>query len=149
MFRERVLAAIALSGAIVAASAIVLETLPDGTVLVFGLGDGGIVREAYPYFSLVPYGFGNFGPFLAAILTCAALTVSVLSVFWYHKWIAAMWVHFSGGAFICSLMPIWFGAMHLTAVGVAIALALAAEFVLALSGWRIFARKIEFDKIFH
>ena len=69
MFRERVLAAIALSGAIVAASAIVLETLPDGTVLVFGLGDGGIVREAYPYFSLVPYGFGNFGPFLAAILT--------------------------------------------------------------------------------
>lgn len=52
--------------------AIVLEALPYGAVLNFA-DESQTYRETFSYFSLTPYGYANFGPLIAAVLTCVAL----------------------------------------------------------------------------
>lgn len=53
--------------------AFVLELLPYGVVLNFANPEGEPWRRTYSYFSLTPFGYANFGPFITAILTCALL----------------------------------------------------------------------------
>ena len=69
---------------------ILLELLPYGVALNFGLpsetGEISWFRETYSYFSLMPYGYGVFGPLLAAVLTCFAAVTAVLSVFLKRNW---------------------------------------------------------------
>ncbi len=64
------------------AAAILLELLPYGAVLNFGVqaADGSIdtIRRTYSYFSLTPFGYALFGPLLTAVLSCLLVALGVL-----------------------------------------------------------------------
>lgn len=56
---------------------LILELLPFGAVLNFANPEGEPFRETFSYFSLTPFGYANFGPFITAILSCI-LFISVI-----------------------------------------------------------------------
>ena len=56
---------------------LILELLPFGAVLNFANPEGESFRETFSYFSLTPFGYANFGPFITAILSCI-LFISVI-----------------------------------------------------------------------
>lgn len=56
---------------------LILELLPFGAVLNFANPEGESFRETFSYFSLTPFGYANFGPFITAILSCILL-ISVI-----------------------------------------------------------------------
>ena len=61
--------------------AVVLEILPYGAVLSFGLDSGETSESYYSYFSLTPYGYANFLPFITAVLTCVLVIMTVIILF--------------------------------------------------------------------
>ncbi len=101
---------------------ILLEILPFGAVLNFATDSGETIRETFSYFSLVPFGYANFGPFLTSLLSSALL----LLVLFYlikgkgKKGIVAV----SALAFVTSIMPFMYGLSYISAVGVVISLLL-------------------------
>ena len=56
---------------------LVLEALPYGAVCRFATPEETII-ETFSYFSLVPYGYANFGPFITAVLTCLLFIFAVI-----------------------------------------------------------------------
>lgn len=58
------------------AAAVILEALPYGVKLTFALDAGETKEELFSYFSLTPYGYANFMPFITAIFTCVLLVLS-------------------------------------------------------------------------
>lgn len=56
---------------------LILELLPFGAVLNFANPEGEPFCETFSYFSLTPFGYANFGPFITAVLSCILL-VSVI-----------------------------------------------------------------------
>lgn len=101
---------------------VVLEILPYGAVLYFAPGPGETTRETYSYFSLIPYGYANFGPLVTAVLTAA---VSVLSaIMLVAKGLAPK---LSTVTFICTIIaviasftPLMYGLNYLSAAGLSI-----------------------------
>lgn len=61
--------------------ALILEILPFGAVCNFAVSPERTQRKTFSYFSLVPYGYANFTPFITAVITCAAST----SIFYVTK----------------------------------------------------------------
>ena len=88
-----------------------LELLPYGAVLNFGRlaedGSIGFFRETYSYFSLMPFGYGNFAPLLTAVLTCLLLLLLILFLFWKKRAIWKAAGVLAGVAAILSLLPRW------------------------------------------
>ena len=89
--------------------AFVLELLPYGVVLNFANPEGEPWRRTYSYFSLTPFGYANFGPFITAILTCALLVLVVIYLFKPRKELKTAILNVSGLATAASLMPLMFG----------------------------------------
>lgn len=58
--------------------AIVLEALPFGAKLTFALDEGKTQEKFFSYFSLTPYGYANFLPFITAILTCVLFLMALI-----------------------------------------------------------------------
>ena len=117
-----------------------LELLPYGAVLNFGRpaedGSIGFFRETYSYFSLMPFGYGNFAPLLTAVLTCLLLLLLILFLVWKKR---ALWKAagvLAGVAAILSLLPLCFGWKYYSAVGAAITVGLVLE-----AGYLLFAGK--------
>ena len=50
-------------------AALVLELLPWGAVCNFANPNGAPWRRTFSYFSLIPFGYANVGPFLTGVLT--------------------------------------------------------------------------------
>lgn len=109
--------------------AIVLEILPYGAVLVFAPSPTESVRETFSYFSLTPFGYANFGPFLTALLTCVVFVLALISIK-KEKCCRAVFAS-SLAAAIISLSPLVFGAEFYSAVGCIITILLAVEGILA------------------
>ncbi len=109
-------------------SAIILELLPYGAVLNFGNPEGEPWRRTFSYFSLTPFGYANFGPFITALLTCVLLILSVIAIFKYGKGLNTAIMNISGIAALVSLSPLLFGINYISAVGVAITVVLIAIF---------------------
>ena len=59
---------------------LILELLPYGVVLNFANPEGEPFRETFSYFSLTPFGYANFGPFITAILSCILLVSVIIYV---------------------------------------------------------------------
>lgn len=57
--------------------AIILEALPLGAVCNFASPEE-TITQTYSYFSLTPYGYANFGPFITAILSCVLFIFAVI-----------------------------------------------------------------------
>ena len=108
--------------------AFVLELLPYGVVLNFANHEGKPWCRTYSYFSLTPFGYANFGPFITAILTCALLVLVVIYLFKPRKELKTAILNVSGLATAASLMPLMFGFDYITVVGVIITLLLAGTF---------------------
>ena len=92
--------------------------------MVFAPSPTDRVRETFSYFSLTPFGYANFAPFITAMLTCVVLLLALKKV------CKALFI-VSLVAAVISLLPLAFGFSYFSIVGVIITLMLAAESVLA------------------
>ncbi len=59
-------------------AAIILEILPFGAKLTFALDEGKTQEKLFSYFSLTPYGYANFLPFITAVLTCVLFILALI-----------------------------------------------------------------------
>lgn len=107
---------------------LILELLPNGAVLNFANPEGNPLRETYSYFSLTPFGYANFGPFITAILTCVLLVLAIVGLFKYGKGLKIAMLNMSGFATVASLMPLMFGTDYITPTGAIITVFLAGFF---------------------
>lgn len=110
-------------------AALILEALPFGAVLNFASPDSEPIRRTFSYFSLIPFGYANFGPFITALLTCAILVLAIISAFAGKGRVGVGAV--SIAAFATSLMPLMFGIASFSIVGVLISIALGVEALLS------------------
>ena len=96
---------------------LVLEILPFGAVCNFANAEGESLRETFSYFSLTPFGFANFTPFITAVLTCFAFLLLLIYCFKNKKKSAntAKLILFT--ASIISLGPLLFGPSYFSIVG--------------------------------
>lgn len=112
-------------------TAIILEALPYGAVLKFAPGPNISKLAYYSYFSLVPFGYANFAPFITAFLT-VMLTVWTLVVFFVSRKVKgarnALFIAITVTAVI-SVCPAVFGIDYITGIGVGITVLLAAATV--------------------
>ena len=107
---------------------LIFELLPYGVVLNFANPEGEPWRKTYSYFSLTPFGYANFGPFITAILTCALLVLVVVYLFKSHKGLNIAIMNVSGFATATSLLPWMFGFSYVTVIGVIVSVLLALTF---------------------
>ena len=108
--------------------ALALELLPNGVILRFANPEGEPWCSTYSYFSLMPFGYANFGPFIAAILTVVLLVLVVIYLLRPRKRLDIALMNVSGFATAASLMPLMFGIEYITVIGVIITLLLAGTF---------------------
>ncbi len=120
MKRERIL----LSG--IPTVLILLELLPFSAVLNFANPEGEPFRETFSYFSLVPFGYANFGPLITAVLSCVLLVLCVVFCFLNKKGILKAIAVLSAIALAASLSPFLFGIQYVTVCGIAISVGLLA-----------------------
>lgn len=111
--------------------AIILELLPHGAVLNFARpamdGSIGRFRETYSYFSLMPFGYANFGPLLTAVLTCILLVMGVMYAWLKKEAFKKAIKVVAGVAVVASLMPLMFGVQYFSVVGAVITIVLVLE----------------------
>ncbi len=104
---------------------VILELLPWGAVLHYESR-----RYLYPYFSMVPFGYANFGPLLTAVSSLVLLVLSVVAAFRNPgKWRTAL-LMVCVVAVVFSLMPLLFGIRNYSVVGALISLCLIGQCVL-------------------
>lgn len=108
--------------------ALILELLPNGAVLNFANPEGEPWRKTYSYFSLTPFGYANFGPFITAILTCILLVLVIIYLFKPCEGLNTAIINIAGFATAASLMPLMFGFDYITVIGVIITALLAGTF---------------------
>lgn len=111
-------------------SALILETLPYGAVCNFANPDGEPWRKTYSYFSMIPYGYGDFGPLITAILTCILLVIIILSILLKKDWSRSISI-ISAIATLTSLAPLMFGFSNFSLVGAMISACILATFVIS------------------
>lgn len=111
-------------------SALVLEILPYGAVCNFWNPEGEPWRKTYSYFSMIPYGYGDFGPLITAILTCILLVIIVLSILLKKDWSRSISI-ISAIATLTSLAPLMFGFSNFSIVGAMISACILATFVIS------------------
>lgn len=112
-------------------SALILEALPCGAILNFA-DPGGSTKMAYSYFSLTPFGYANFGPFLTAILSCVLLVLLLLGILLNKQGFRTVTEIICFFALGMSLMPLLLGTEYFSAVAAIISMLLAAELALLL-----------------
>ena len=109
--------------------ALVLELLPWGTVVYFFDPALGRYRNVYSYFSLVPFGYANVGPFFTALATCVLLVLLILYVFKGKRSVLLASTGVSCVAFLVSLTAMPYGV---TMVGVWVTVMLLVSSVLLI-----------------
>ncbi len=110
--------------------ALILEILPYGAVCNFTTGANEIIRETFSYFDLVPFGYANFSPFLAAITTCIAFSLLVIYLFVdKSRVLKAVKVLVCIGT-VLSMCPLLYGINYYSLVGLLITVSLMAESIL-------------------
>lgn len=111
-------------------SALILEILPYGAVCNFANPEGESWRKTYSYFSMIPYGYGDFGPLITAILTCVLLVIIILSILLKKDWSKSISI-ISAIATLTSLAPLMFGISSFSLVGAMISACILATFVIS------------------
>lgn len=113
--------------------AFLLELLPYGVVLHFAhpLQDGTLYYSTptYSYFSLIPYGYANVGPFFTAILTCMVLLFLVIFCITGKTVFGKISLCLTGVAVITSVLPLCLDVRSYPALGAAITIVLLAAFI--------------------
>ena len=103
---------------------LVLEILPFGAGCNFAPVQGETMRQTFSYFSLVPFGYANFAPLITAILTCALLLLSGISLWKDAVGLQKTRCILSGIAALISFAPLLFGISYYSLLGLCISLLL-------------------------
>ncbi|MBQ7379619.1 MAG: hypothetical protein IJW70_08110 [Clostridia bacterium] len=112
--------------------ALALEIMPYGAVCNFMTPpDEPPLRLTYSYFSLVPFGYANFAPFIVAILSCALLVLVAIYVFVGQRMRVPV-LTVAAVASLLSLAPLLLGISYYSLVGLLITLCLIITTVLVL-----------------
>ncbi len=111
---------------------LILEALPYGVVLNFANPEGEPWCRTFSYFSLTPFGYANFGPFITALLSCIIIIFVIVSWFINTNIINRTIKLLSGIAAITSLMPLIYGIDYITPIGILISLFISLIFILCL-----------------
>lgn len=112
---------------ILLAVTLILEMLPSGAVLIFASGPDEIIRQTFPYFSLITFGYANIFPLLTAVLTVAATILIAIALIKKANVTQLQNAAFISTviALVFSIMPIvMFGTGHITTVGIFISILL-------------------------
>ena len=107
---------------------IILELLPNGVILRFANPIGAPLVQKFCYFSLTPFGYGNFGPFITALLTCVIPILVMIGWFRLSKAITVALMIVSGVATVISLTPLVFGIEYFTVIGIGVSVLLGIIF---------------------
>lgn len=110
--------------------ALLLEILPYGAVCNFMNIEGEPWRITFSYFSLTPYGYANFGPFLTAILTCVLILALGIYTLKEIEKLRSFARVVSCVAIATSLWPLLLGISYFSVVGGLISVSLIAEIVM-------------------
>ena len=109
---------------------LVLELLPYGAVCNFANPEGEPLRKTFSYFSLTPFGYANFAPFITAVITCLIFVMLALFCAKGNNRLATLAKSTSYAAAVISLSPIAFGMSYFSFVAGLITLSLIAEALL-------------------
>ena len=109
-------------------AALILELLPCGVVLRFANPEGEPWVRTYCHFDLTPFGYANFGPLIAAVLTCMLLLLVVIYLIKPRKGLNTAIMNVSGFAAVAAFGPLMFGTEYLTVIGIVVGLLLVATF---------------------
>lgn len=116
---------------LIMAAVVILELLPYGAVLNFANPEGEPFSETFSYFSLTPFGYANFGPFLTAVLSVVILIHILVSVIWKTS---KLWKGIKvecAIASVLSIMPLMFGLDYYSEIGFVITILLVTLFFLS------------------
>ena len=95
---------------------LIIEILPYGAVCNFANPDGGPWRQTFSYFSLIPFGYANFAPFIVAILTCALFCFLLIGIFLKKSFKKTIMV-LAMTSTVISLAPLALGKSYFSIVG--------------------------------
>lgn len=109
---------------------LILEILPNGAVLNFSTSQGELTRKTYSYFSLTPFGYANFGPFLTAISTVLLLLLMLLFLLKENSLIFKTINFISVASLTFSLLPLIQDIKYFSVTGIFISLILAIEILI-------------------
>lgn len=115
------------------AAVVILELLPYGAVLSFANPEGEPFRETYAYFSLTPFGYANFAPFITALLSVVILLHIIVAIAAKApgQWKA---IGMEGAAAtLLSFAPLLFGPAYYTLIALVISVLLALVCLLSLT----------------
>ena len=110
---------------------LVLEALPYGAVCRFATPEETFI-ETFSYFSLVPYGYANFGPFITAIMTCLLFIFAVLLFTPVGRKVIGAARIVSIISVVASLLPLMFGIYYFNVVSLAISLLMFIQFIVII-----------------
>ena len=104
---------------------LIMEILPYGAVCNFANPDGGPWRQTFSYFSLIPFGYANFAPFIVAILTCALFCFLLIDIFLKKSFKKTIMV-LAMTSTVISLAPLALGKSYFSILGALIFILLAS-----------------------
>lgn len=104
---------------------LILEILPYGAVLNFANPEPW--RKTFSYFSMTPFGYANFGPFITAILTCVMIVILLVCLLKPMPKLLSACKVISIIAVVTSFTPLIFGISTYSVIGGIISALLAAE----------------------
>ena len=111
------------------AAALLLELLPIGVRMNWAPGPEGRIVTRCAYFNMLPFGYGVFGPVIAALLTIFIMVTALFT--WRQERLRAV-PAFSGAALLAALSPLFYVRESFTLCGGFICLLLALELVFSL-----------------
>ena len=111
------------------AAALVLEALPFGVRMVFAPGPETRAVTFHAFFSFLPFGYGVFGPVIAALLTVLLLVAALLTR--EQDRVTGVTV-LSAAALLAAISPLFYVPDSFTLCGGFICALLALELILSL-----------------
>lgn len=106
---------------------LILELLPYGAVLNFANPEGEPWRETYSYFSLTPFGYANFAPFITAVMTCIMIILLMFYIFTEKNRLIVFTKRLVCICCVISLVPVMMGLNNFSIVGLFITISLIAQ----------------------
>lgn len=110
---------------------LVLEALPYGAVCRFATPEE-TYTETFSYFSLVPYGYANFGPFITAVTTCILFIFAIVLFKSVGRKVIGAARIISIISVVASLLPLMFGIYYFNVISLAISLLMIAQFIVIM-----------------
>lgn len=105
-------------------TALALEITPYGAVCNFMTPPGEPpMRKTFSYFSLTPFGYAHFAPFLVAILSCVLLVLIIVYMILGNRLRMPVLI-VSAAATLLSFCPLLLGFSYYSVVGLLISLCL-------------------------